>query len=74
MLVLKLTSYEESRLEYFREQKAHAARCLDYWVGALRKGKRGYDQIMLEDKCAEYGKMISFYEDAINAFGGENNG
>lgn len=74
MLKLELTYYEESRLEYFRAQKAHCERCLDYWVKALRKGKRGYSQIMLEDKCAEYGSMISFYEDAINAFGGENNG
>lgn len=36
---LKLTSYEESRLEYFRAQKAHCERCLDYWVNALLKGK-----------------------------------
>ena len=71
---LKLTSYEESRLEYFRGQKAHCERRLDYWVKALRKGKRGYDQIMLEDKCDEYGEMINYYEDAINAFGGEIDG
>lgn len=71
---LKLTFYEESRLEYFREQKAHAARCLDYWVKALSKGKRGYNQIMLEDKCDEYGAMINYYNDAIKAFGGENDG
>ena len=68
---LKLTSYEESRLEYFRDQKAHCERCLDYWVKALRNGKRGYSQIMLEDKCATYGAMINYYEDAINALGGE---
>lgn len=74
MFELYSISYEESRLEYFRDQKAHCERCLDYWVNALRKGKRGYSHIMLEDKCAEYGSMISFYEDAINAFGGENNG
>lgn len=72
MCDLELTYYEESRLEYFQEQKAHAARCLDYWVKALRKGKRGYDQIMLEDKCYEYGAMVNYYEDAIKAFGGEN--
>lgn len=65
---LKLTSYEESRLEYFREQKARCERSLDYWVKALRKGKRGYDQIMLEDKCAEYGQMMNYYDDAIKAF------
>lgn len=33
---LKPISYEESRLEYFREQKAHCERCLNYWVKALR--------------------------------------
>lgn len=71
---LKLKSYEESRLEYFQEQKAHAARCLDYWVGALRKGKAGYNQIELEDKCCEYAAQLEFYNDAINAFGGENDG
>lgn len=73
MRELKSISYEESRLEYFRAQKAHCERCLDYWVKALRKGKRGYSQIMLEDKCAEYGEMINYYEDAINAFGGNRN-
>lgn len=71
---LKLTSYEESRLEYFREQKAHCERCLDYWIKAMYKGKLGYDQIMLEDKCHEYAVMINYYEDAIKAFGGENDG
>ena len=74
MCELKLTIYEESRLEYFRAQKAYCERCLDYWVKALRNGKRGYSQIMLEDKCATYGAMINYYEDAINALGGENNG
>ena len=74
MCDLKLTSYEESRLEYCRDQKAHCERCLDYWGKALRNGKRGYSQIMLEDKCATYGAMINYYEDAINAFGGERNG
>lgn len=73
MRELKLTSYEESRLEYFRAQKAHYERCLDYWVNALGKGKRGYSQIMLEDKCATYGYMVNYYEDAINAFGGKRN-
>ena len=70
---LKSISYEESRLEYFRAQKAHCERCLDYWVNALGKGKLGYSQIMLEDKCAVYGEMINYYEDAINAFGGKKN-
>ena len=36
MFELKSISYEESRLEYFREQKARCERCLDYWVKALR--------------------------------------
>ena len=74
MFELNSISYKESRIEYFRAQKAHCERCLDYWVNALCKGKRGYTQLMLEDKCAEYGAMINYYEDVINAFGGENNG
>ena len=74
MYELKSIAYEESRLEYFRAQKARCERCLEDWIKALRKGKRGYTQLMLEDKCAEYGAMINYYEDAINAFGGENNG
>ena len=74
MFELISISYKESRLEYFRAQKAHCERCLDYWVKALLKGKRGYTQIMLEEKCSEYGAIINYYEDAINAFGGENNG
>ena len=39
MFDLESMSYEESRLEYFRAQKAHCERCLDYWVKAMRKGK-----------------------------------
>ena len=74
MFELNSISYEESRLEYFREQKARCERRLDYWVKALRKGKRGYSQIMLHDKCSKYGEMINYYEDGIIAFGGEING
>ena len=69
---LKSISYEEARLEYFRTQKAHCERCLNYWVKALLRGKCGYSQIKMEDKCAEYGEMINYYEDAINEFGGED--
>ena len=70
---LKSISYEESRIEYFQAQKAYCERCLDYWVKALRKGKQGYMQLMIEDRCATYGLMINYYEDAINAFGGKKN-
>ena len=74
MAELKSYTYEESRLEYFRQQRAHAERCLDYWVKAMCNGKAGYSQIEMEDKCSEYGCIINYYNDVINAFGGENGG
>ena len=70
---LNFITYEESRLEYFRQQKAHAERCLEYWVKVMPKGKMGYTQIDIEDKCSEYGAIINYYEDAINALGGKKN-
>lgn len=71
MAEIKSYTYEESRLEYFRQQRAHAERCLEYWVKVMPKGKMGYTQIDIEDKCSEYGAIINYYEDAINALGGK---
>ena len=68
---LKPISYEESRLEYFREQKAHCERCLNYWVKAMRRGKCGSSQMKIEDKCGEDGEHINCYEDGVIALGGE---
>ena len=40
----------------------------------MRKGKMGYTQIDIGDKCSEYGAIINYYEDAINALEGKRNG
>lgn len=69
---LESMTYEESRLEYFRNQKEHCERCLQYWVKAQLKGKQGYSHIMVIQKCHEYAAMVNFYKDAIDAFGGKN--
>lgn len=45
MFELVSISYEESRLEYFRDQKAHCERCLDYWVNDVREGRAGTEEV-----------------------------
>lgn len=82
-MTLKAYTYEESRLEYFKEQKKHWERCLNYWVNALAKNKYpdvDHPQFYVEDKCAECGAKISYYEDIIQMLEvlegaeGDNNG
>lgn len=63
-------TYEECRLEYFKEQYAHAERRLRYWVDAMRTGRHGYRQIEYEDKCSECGAIMNYYADVIKMMGG----
>ena len=82
-MTLKAYTYEESRLEYFKEQKKHWERCLKYWVGVLATDKypnMDHPQFYVEDKCAECGAKVSYYEDIIQMLEilkgveGDNNG
>ncbi len=64
---MPILTYEQQRFEYFKNRKAECERKLEWYknrksVGAVE------DQIRFE-KCTEYGKKISFYDDAMKVFG-----
>lgn len=68
MAIASLT-YEQQRFEYFKQRKAECEQKLEWYknrktVGALAEETR-------LEKCNEYGKKVSFYADAIKAFGGD---
>lgn len=65
-----MTIYELQRLEYFKQRKAECERKLEWYQN--RKTVSVMDETMRLDKCAEYGKKISFYTDAIKVFGGDS--
>ncbi len=65
-------TYEQSRLEFFREQKRCCERKLHWWKH--QKPYKQYDPAMIQENCALYGQQIAFYEDAIEKFGGCTHG
>jgi hypothetical protein len=66
---MPVITYEQQRLEYFKQRKAECERKLEWYQN--RKTVSVMDETMRLDKCTEYGKKISFYTDAIKAFGGD---
>lgn len=62
-------NYEQQRLEYFKQRKAECERKLEWYQN--RKTVGSMDECMRHEKCSEYGAKISFYADAIKAFGGD---
>lgn len=67
----KQVSYEEARLEFFREQYVNAKKKLAFWVKALNSKRYVFPQSEYEDICSECGAQIGYYADAIKMFGGE---
>ena len=62
-LTIKSITYEEARLEYFREQKAKAERSLQYWANRAVK-----DPCYISGthaKACDAADRISFYTDVI---------
>lgn len=57
--------YEESRLEFFTEQKKLHEQKLHWWMH--QKPYKQYSPNVIYEKCSEHGAAISYYEDAINA-------
>lgn len=51
----KEVSYAEDRLEFFKEQLAHAERVLDWWA----------KNIPDPDVCANNKQVVSFYRDIV---------
>ena len=60
--------YEESRLEFFEEQKKLHEQKLHWWMH--QKPYKQYSPNVIYEKCSEHGAAISYLEDAIRAFGG----
>ena len=60
---IKILFYEESRLEYFKKQKSIAEGKLSFWKSRLDSSH--YPAHQVEEKCAEYGSIISYYSDVI---------
>ena len=54
-MTLKTISYEEARLEFFREQLARAERSLAWWVSHNQNW----------ENCAEKGEIVSYYRDVV---------
>lgn len=66
---MPVITYEQQRLEYFKQRKAECERKLEWYQN--RKTVGHVSDMMRHEKCSEYGKKISFYADAIKAFGGD---
>lgn len=62
-------SYEQQRLEYFKNRKAECEHKLEWYKNRKAVGVLA-EEVRIE-KCTEYGKKISFYTDAIKALGGD---
>lgn len=60
---LLVQSYEESRLEYFKEQRAAAERRMQYLVNRAVKAPCYLDDV--HDRAAEAGAVYSYYNDVI---------
>lgn len=63
MFTLESITYEEARLEYFREQKAKAERSMQYWVN--RAVKEPCYISGTHDKACDAADRVSFYADVI---------
>lgn len=55
---LKVITYEEDRLDYFKKQLAHQERRLDY---AIKHNRSCWD-------CADIGTEVNFYQDVVKMF------
>lgn len=67
-------NHEESRLEFFEEQKKLHEQKLHWWKH--QKPYKQYSSIYIHEKCSEHGAAILYFEDAISAFkknGGADN-
>lgn len=60
---IKVLFYDESCLEYFKKQRSIAEGKLSFWKSRLDSSH--YPVHYAEEKCAKYGSIISYYNDAI---------
>lgn len=67
---MPIITYEQQRLEYFKKRKAECEQKLAWYQN--RKTVGSMDEMVRHEKCSDYGAKISFYSDAIKAFGGDS--
>lgn len=65
MAELKVITYEESRLEYFRKQRDSAERRINYWCRPKQANRVGWMEA--SDRASEAGMQYNFYKDALEA-------
>lgn len=65
---IKAITYEEARRDFFLEKKHEAERKLQYWKKRLSK-KMQMRTLHIDQKCADLGWEINFYNDALRALG-----
>lgn len=58
-------TYEQSRLQYFLNLKAHHERKLEYWQRIQAWDQR--QKWKKEDMCSYHGAAVQYCEDAIKA-------
>ena len=75
MLVgLKVITYEESRLEFFKGQLAKANKKLERHVDKMATGKLNAYDYEVQDKACELGSIVSFYSDVVAMLENDNQG
>lgn len=71
MSKIKAVTYEESRLEFFKNAVEHLERRLKYWTSPKRIYDRSWYEV--DEACADIGKKMSYIKDAIEALEGNGN-
>lgn len=63
-MAIKVISYEEDRLEYFKSQLDRAERSLAWWIAHSKN----------PENHAEKGRIVSYYQDVVKILEGKDNG
>jgi hypothetical protein len=67
---LKTITYEEARHDFFLKKKHEAERKLEWWKKRLSK-RMALSTMHIDQKCADLGWEINFYDDALKALSKE---
>jgi hypothetical protein len=63
MTTIRVISYKESRLDYFRRMKEQHVKALHWWK--YQKPHKQYYPQTIQETCAEHGAAISYLDDVI---------
>lgn len=67
---LKTITYEEARYDFFLKKKYEAEKKLEWWKKRLSK-QMMMSTLHIDQKCADLGWEINFYDDALRALDAE---